>query len=322
MAKIVLGIGSSHSPQVSSPSDVWALHADRDKLNPDTHYEERAKSVAPALQEQLSPEIWQQKYEACQVALDHLCQTIQDVNPDVLVVIGDDQEELFWDDVKPTFGVFWGAELQDFPQPLEHLHPSLRPVIWAWHPTDDDAVDHYPTHSELGRHVIESMVTEGFDVAQSKTQLDGRSLGHAYTFVKRRLSPHKSIPMVPVFVNCFYQPNQPTPARCYAFGQALRRAIESWDENLRVAIIGSGGLSHFNLDEELDQIVIQGLKAKDANVLGSLARDRLQGASGEILNWVVAAGALEQLDIEYLEYFSGYRSPAGTGVGMTFAVWK
>ncbi|MCL6592621.1 MAG: hypothetical protein K6T31_01470 [Alicyclobacillus sp.] len=320
MARIVLGIGSSHSPQVSSPSDVWPLHVERDKVYLGDHFYERQQQLAEQLQEQLNPEVWQKKYEACQMAVDHLRQVIREVQPDVLVVVGDDQEELFLDDAKPAFGIFWGTELLDLPHRLEDLHPSFRPVIWAWHTTDQ--VDHYPVVSELGHHLIDYLVTEGFDVAQSKTQADGRSLGHAYTFVKRRLAPDINIPIVPIFVNCFYPPNQPTPARCYTFGQALRKAIEAWDQDLRVAVVASGGLSHFTIDEQLDHIIIQGLKSKDAEVLKTLPREKLKGASGEILNWVVAAGALEHLQVQYLEYVAGYRSPAGTGVGMTFAVWQ
>lgn len=320
MAEIVLGIGSSHSPQVSSTPDVWSMHAERDKINPDVNYEEREKELASKIQDQLDPKLWQEKYEHCQVAIEELKKAIEDANPDILVVVGDDQEELFWDDCKPTFGVFWGDEIRDLPHRLEDLHPSLRPAIWAWHTTDE--VDPYPTDSSLGRHIIASMTKEGFDVAQTKEQHEGRSLGHAYTFVKRRLAHRKDVPMVPVFVNCFFQPNQPTAARCYEFGKAMRRAIESWDANKRVAIIGSGGLSHFKLDEGLDQVVMKGLREKNEEILKSIPQEKFEGASGEILNWIVAAGAVEHLDITYLDYVNGYRSPAGTGVGMTFAVWK
>lgn len=320
MAKIVLGIGSSHSPQVSSPAEVWTLHADRDRLNPDTNFEERAKELGESLKDQLDPVLWQQKYEQCNAAVEYLNRELLEAKPDILVVVGDDQEELFHDEAKPTFGIFCGTELKDFPVKLEDLHPSLRPVIWAWHTTEE--TESYPTDSGLGTHIIEQMMIEGFDVSQSTTQIDGRSIGHAYTFVKRRLLSNKSIPMVPVFVNCFYKPNQPTPKRCYEFGQALRKAIESWGEDKRVAIIGSGGLSHFKLDEKLDELVIDAFKRKDAEALKNVPREKLEGASGEILNWIVAAGALEDLNLDYLEYVSGYRSPAGTGVGMTFAVWK
>ena len=166
------------------------------------------------------------------------------------------------------------------------------------------------------------MMLDGFDVSQSTTQVEGRSIGHAYTFVRRRLLSQKSIPMVPVFVNCFFPPNKPTPARCYEFGKALRKAIESWGEDKRVAIIASGGLSHFKLDEKLDEIVIDAFKSGDEEAIKAIPREKLEGASGEILNWIVAAGALEDRKIDYLEYVAGYRSPAGTGVGMTFATWK
>ncbi|WP_338448190.1 hypothetical protein R4Z09_18340 [Niallia oryzisoli] len=320
MAKIVLGIGSSHSPQVSSPAEVWSMHADRDRLNPETNYEERSQELAATLEGHLDPKLWQEKYEMCNVAVDYLNKEILAADPDILVVIGDDQEELFMNEAKPTFGVFNGTELKDFPVKLDDLHPSLRPVIWAWHTTED--MDIYPTDSGLGNHIIEQMMLDGFDVSQSTTQVEGRSIGHAYTFVRRRLLSNKAIPMVPVFVNCFFPPNKPTPARCYEFGKALKKAIESWGEDKRVVVIGSGGLSHFKLDEKLDEVVIDGLKRGDAEVLKSIPREKLEGASGEILNWIVAAGALEDKKIDYLEYVAGYRSPAGTGVGMTFAVWK
>ena len=65
-------------------------------------------------------------------------------------------------------------------------------------------------------------------------------VGHAFSFLYRRLVPGSKIPMVPVMVNTYYPPNQPTPKRCYAFGQAVRKAVESWDSGKRVAIMASG----------------------------------------------------------------------------------
>ena len=62
-----------------------------------------------------------------------------------------------------------------------------------------------------------------------------RPLGHAFTFVRRRLMDlgRPPIPMIPIMINTFYPPNQPTPERCYALGQAIRRAIASFDEKRR-----------------------------------------------------------------------------------------
>ena len=61
----------------------------------------------------------------CNTAIEYLNKEILAADPDILVVIGDDQEELFMDEAKPTFGVFNGTELKDFPVKLEDLHPSL-----------------------------------------------------------------------------------------------------------------------------------------------------------------------------------------------------
>ena len=129
--------------------------------------------------------------------------------------------------------------------------------------------------------------------------------------------------MLPLLVSR-YLPSQATPARCLQFGTALRNAIESWGENKRVAIYASGGLSHQIIDEELDHRVIDGLQEKDWDNLSTLPRDRLNGAPGtpEILNWLVAAAAMDPLPMSLIDYQPCYRSMAGTGHGVTFGVWK
>jgi OH-DDVA oxygenase/3-O-methylgallate 3,4-dioxygenase len=122
-------------------------------------------------------------------------------------------------------------------------------------------------------------------------------------------------------VNTYYPPNVPSAARCYALGKALRRAIEAWPASQRVAVIASGGLSHFVVDEDLDHRVLDGITARDAGTLGSLPRDQLRSGNSEILNWIAAAGALEGLAATVVGYVPGYRTPAGTGAGMAFARW-
>src|SRR5207237_1364495 len=83
--------------------------------------------------------------------------------------------------------------------------------------------------------------------------------------------------MVPVMVNTYYPPNQPTPKRCYAFGKAVRKAIESWNTDKRVAVMASGGLSHVVIDEEIDQMTIEALKNKKPEGLWRLPRERVWG---------------------------------------------
>ena len=141
-------------------------------------------------------------------------------------------------------------------------------------------------------------------------------------FLYRRVLPGGKLPMVPVMVNTYYPPNQPTPKRCYAFGQAVRKAVESWDSGKRVAIMASGGLSHVVIDEEIDQMTIDGLRNKKPEILWRLPRERLWGGTSEILNWVALAGAVESMELKYLDYVTTYRSPAATGCGMGFAYWQ
>ena len=130
------------------------------------------------------------------------------------------------------------------------------------------------------------------------------------------------MPVVPVVLNTYYPPNQPSPRRCYRLGQAIREAIESYPENLRVGVVASGGLSHFTVDEALDREVIRALREKDAGALQGLPRARLNSGNSEIRNWICAGGALEHLDLRWVTYCPGYRTPAGTGTGLCFAQWQ
>jgi hypothetical protein len=131
----------------------------------------------------------------------------------------------------------------------------------------------------------------------------------------------KALPIVPVLLNTYYPPNQPTAARCYAFGRALRQAIESWHGAKKVAVVASGGLSHFVVDENLDRTVLEAMGQRDEQTLGRLGQELLQSGSSEIKNWIVAAGALETLNMNLIGYFPAYRSEAGTGCGLAFAEW-
>src|SRR5207244_862078 len=131
-------------------------------------------------------------------------------------------------------------------------------------------------------HIVDCLMDGGFDLAHA-SQLDGElGLGHAYGFVFGRLMNGKTVPMVPVILNTLYPPNQPSAARCYALGQAVRRAVESWPSDARVAVVGSGGLSHFVIDEDIDQRFIAALRAGKAEGFASLPRERLESGTGEL----------------------------------------
>jgi len=182
----------------------------------------------------------------------------------------------------------------------------------------------YPAAPDLAEHMIRSLMDQEFDVSVSGEIRPDVGLGHAFTFVYRTIMPEGDIPLIPVNVNTGYPPNQPGPKRCYAFGRALRQAVDSWDPGKRVAIMASGGLSHVIIDEDLDHMVIDALMEDDAEQLCSLPIDRLNRASGtmEIRTWVAVGAAMDGLSMTLESYEPCYRSPAGTGVGMGFAYWQ
>jgi hypothetical protein len=200
---------------------------------------------------------------------------------------------------------------------------ALRRPPGAEEPRSEREVRQFPTDGDLARHLMDALIDEGIDVACSFQSRPGAGLDEAFNLLYREYVPDADVPYVPFLISR-YLPNQATPARCYELGRALRRAIESWAQDKRVAIMASGGLSHQIIDEELDRQVIDALTERNVEQLCSLPRDRLNRAPGtpEILNWVACAGAMEPMPMTLIDYVPCYRSSAGTGQGVTFGWWK
>ena len=321
MARITLGIGTSHSPMLSTPLEDWSVHARRDPTNPHVPDFEglRARNAGRMVAE-LEPRVWAERHQATQTAIATLGDRIRQAAPDVLVVIGDDEREWFTVDHMPTLAVFWGETVETWPRQRDKLPPALQAGYSGWF--GDGTNETLPVAGDLALHTVKTLMGEGFDPMHLRVQPDGKGLGHAWTFVHHRLLNDQPLPMVPVVLNTYYPPNQPTPRRCYDLGRALRRAIESWDSDARVAVVASGGLTHFVIEEDLDRALLEGLRTKNEAQLTSLPLERLNSGSSEIRNWIAAAGALEHLDVDYCEYIPCYRTEAGTGCAMGFVAWS
>ena len=326
MAQIVLGLGTSHSPQLSTPAELWSQHGERDQRNPDLRrpdgrvcsYTELAAAAGSTFQGELTSHTWQTRHAACQKGLAQLAQTLADVAPDSLIIIGDDQKELFQDDNMPAMLVYWGESIHNTPRYRGTPSPALQAAAWAYGEKEVD----YPVASGLATHLIGALMEQEFDIAHSQHLPPGQGMGHAFSFIYGRIMNGSTIPTVPVMLNTYYAPNQPTPKRCYALGQAIRRAVESWPNDQRVAVIASGGLSHFVIDEDLDHRTLNAMQQKDVATLTALPRESLDSGNSEIRNWIAAAGAVEHLDMQLVDYVPCYRSPAGTGCAMGFATWR
>jgi hypothetical protein len=334
MAEIVLGIGTSHTPMLNLAPEEWRHFIELDRVRPHFHkdgraatYEDLLAIADPAIGSELTQERFSAKHAAAMAALARLADALRDAALDSLIVVGDDQHEIFHAGNMPSVLVYHGATIANLPLHLRNSRPdATRRPDWSRRATAGyyEARERrdYPVDDVLARHLAASLVDAEFDVAVADALPDGEGEGHAFGFVHQRLMRDRVVPIVPVFLNTYYPPNQPTPRRCYRLGQAIRRAVEEYPGRARIGVAASGGLSHFTIDETLDRAVIAALRDKDGARLAALPREKLEAGSSEIRNWICAAGALEQLNLRWVEYQPGYRTPAGTGTAMCFAHWS
>jgi 3-O-methylgallate 3,4-dioxygenase len=336
MARITLGLGTSHGPMLSTGPEIWPQRVKADRANPQHFYRGKtytfdelvALRSAENLASQITPEVSRERYSRCQQAIRKLADILDANRPDVAVVVGNDQMEVFTREHVPAFAVFWGEYVEGIPRTPEFL-ATLQPGIAAAEadrtPTE---YTQYPTLPALGRHIIEHAMKEDFDVAQitklTTGEIGSNAVPHAWGFVYRRIMRDKVMPHVPVFVNTFYPPNQPPSARCFRFGRAIARAISSWPSDQTVAVIASGGLTHWVLDEEFDHQVLEAFKRGDEEKLSRIPEGIFQAGTSEIKNWITVAGILAEtpLKMNIVDYVPCYRSEAGTGNAMAFAYWQ
>lgn len=319
MASIVLGLASSHGPQLRTPPEKWSLFLGKDSKDPRFDYQALLKQAKPELADQLTQDIFNSKHAACQSAIAALRQTLAAATPDVVIVIGDDQHEQFHENNMPMFSIYYGTTLEQIPRSAQN-----RPTWWdAQAAYGDQPKRRFRCDSELALHLIEHLIAQGFDIAASNKLSSDMGIGHAFSFITDRILPNGDIPIVPLMVNAFYHPNRPYPGRCYDLGKALARALRDCSSDKKVAVVASGGLSHFIIDEELDRMLLDGLIQKDKQKLARLPLERLwRLGTGEGLNWILAGGALEQLQPHLVDYVPCYRTPAGTGCAMGFMHWQ
>ena len=337
MAKIVLGMVASHGPLLGTPPELWAGRVQADHQNPALCFRGREYTFPQLLEARssenfepaLAIEVKKHRFEATQKAIAEMARVFDEVKPDVAIVIGNDQMEILSDDNQPAIMVYYGDKFENVPfseAQLKKLGPGVAVAEPNHHPAQREV---YPGHRELGLHLIDSLMNDDFDVAASvrlpeprESRLTG--IPHAWGFFYRRVMSDRVIPNVPVFINTFYPPNRPSTRRCLDFGAALARAVESWDKNLRVAILGSGGMSHFVVDEEFDRKFLKAFSAPTNDEMLSFPDNMFRSGTAELKCWIPVKSAMDlaKLKMTMVDYQALIRSPAGTGSGMGFAYWR
>ena len=178
-----------------------------------------APSIAHAYDHQLTQALgWKPLFDA--FAQSH--RWLMGQKPDVIVVIYNDHVDQYFYDAWPTFSI---GIADEFEIPDEGMGPRPFPPV--------------PGHQALARHIAAELVEQGFDLAASHRML----LDHGFLSPMPLLDEGWKVPVVPMTINVVVEP-LPSPKRCSQMGAAVGRAIRSFPGKLRVAVMGTGGLSH------------------------------------------------------------------------------
>ncbi|MGZ5936754.1 MAG: class III extradiol dioxygenase family protein [Rhizomicrobium sp.] len=208
---------------------------------------------------------------------------LERVRPDVVVMFYNDHGLNFFLDKLPTFAVGAATEYRNADEGWGL--PVQRP---------------FPGDCELSWHLIEALVAHEFDVTICQEML----VDHAFTLPMSLMWPGGGtwpVRTVPIAINTVQHP-LPSPARCFKLGQAVGRAIETYAKDLKVLVVGSGGLSH-QLDgaragfvnKPFDLLCMEKLVSDPGALTGFSINElvKLAGTQGvELLNWLAMRGAL------------------------------
>ena len=305
------GMASSHAPMMFQKAQYWPRVVER--IPP----EAREQLPKSARVEIATPAIIESHVQRIEAAFAVLREQLRAFRPDALLMIGDDQGDMFDNANNPTFSVYtgdeplWGRSARDpFSTP-----PAERTKLV------------FPPHPELARHLLRGLIERGFDVA-SIGRFDprgnpARGVSHMVSNLVPEVDPGLTIPLVCVFINEYFPP-LPSAARCAQLGEAIAEALRDRPE--RVAIYASGGLSHFPgmynagwIDQPLDHWTLERLARNDVEALKHLFTfdsDSMRSGTGEVRAWISAAAAMKR-PAKVVDYVPAHCTQTGCG----FVYW-
>ena len=235
---------------------------------------------------------------------DRAKEWFKEVKPDAIILIYNDHASAFSLEMIPTFAI--------------GCAPTFAPADEGWGPRPVPTVQGYP---ELGWHIAQSTILDEFDMTIiNKMDVDhGLTVPLSLMFGQPAEWPCK---VVPLAVNVVQYP-PPTGNRCYQLGKAIRKAVESFDSNERIVIMGTGGMSHQLqgpragfINKEFDKAFLDGL-TQDPDALAKISHltyVEQAGSEGiELVMWLIMRGALNH---SVKEIHRHYHVPASnTAVG-------
>jgi len=318
----ILGIGCTHYPPGLVPDEYcpWPLPF---QLRSDPRIPERLKDPRnwpPAMREEWANDqgVAAHAPQAARMreAFRRLRAEIDGFRPDLIVIWGDDQYENFREEIIPPFCVQAYDEL-----PCKPFHKIGKlPNVWG---EPNDKVFQFRGHREAGKYLVSEALRAGIDMSYSYRTRAGDGVGHAFANTLLFLDWDRKgfdYPVVPISVNAYgrrvisYQggilerstdvdPPSPSPARCFALGQSVAKAIRQspW----RTVLIASASWSHAFLcdkhswiypDRAADAMLLSQLKAGAYRDWSTLTTDWIEDTGEqEFLSWICLAGAMDEL---------------------------
>jgi 2,3-dihydroxyphenylpropionate 1,2-dioxygenase len=284
---LVSALAASHAPNILlEPGAEW-----EDFMN--LHY-----SMAPQ-GSATRPTLDQQKKlrKDAETAFAALRADMEQARPDVLIVVANDQfVNFFWNNI-PTFFVTTAEEVKG--QFTRHKF-------------------HYRNHKDLGRAIVRQGMQQGIDFSYGEHV----ELQHTQVVPLYFLLREPKIPILPIYVNTWVDP-VPSPRRCYQVGELIRKVAD--DSKERVAILATGGLSHFpgsprigEIDTHFDHKLLELMReGKGRSLVDYSVEELLQAGDSEFLNWMVVVGAVGDAKAAYTSYM-----PDFVATGWGFVSWK
>ncbi len=220
--------------------------------------------------------------DASIAGMRELGKLLDETKPDVILFLGSDHLETFSIGCVPTFAIVAGNRaIAEFAGRKFDL----------------------PIHRAMAEDLLYKLVGAGFDLAYSEDAV----LGHTFAVPFEFVIGGRDIPVIPIHTNV-YMPPLPSPKRCAALGHELANVIASRPE--RVAIIASGGMSHYpgtwkypQPEFEFDRWVIQELEKGNTDVVLELTTEQLDAAGNtELLPWAIMLGAIGNVPGELVQY--------------------
>jgi len=303
----ILGLGCSHGPIILTPPDTWAKTRER-MYSRIPNYQPPSQMLEELAQDNgLSQDESDHKrvVESFKVLHDRL----HEWNPDVLMIIGDDQAENFKQDNLPPFCIYTGSEVEGYP----FQRAAARINLWDAAPETKFS---FQCPKEFSQDMRNALITDGFDLASSSS-LNGWEWGLAHAIINPLvfLDPDGKFPLLPLFVNCYGEeagpdyPPRPTPKRCYQLGQAIRRFLDTRTE--RIAVVASSSWSHSflahklqcrEIDIETDRRYLEWVRQGQGSKLAEVAPEDLQESGDhEILNWIITLGIVGDRPAEIVD---------------------